>query len=231
MSRLGGAREAQFSRFHGNPDQFRAHVDALPAWPRDQDDPPDWVRPTAEVTGREPVEMDDHNAYSRKLLNPDVPPPLQSIPTEGIRSTQHQINLQAVRHYVDKPNELWDQDGWLGTNHPVIIEHPVHGHVVADGNSRFAAALIRGDTDIQAHVLPAARNPAHVEAVRQHGEDRSAATRAHGLRMDAVRQSFGTPAIGPKANPEAGAAFRRSYQTMKDEHQRLDRVLDDKLMR
>lgn len=220
------------SRFVGNPDQFRAHVAGLPAWDQQLDDDPNWVRPTEEVTGRPPVEYDAHNAYSRKLLDSENPPPLRPVPVDQIRQTQHQINLQAVRHYVDHPSgQLFDADGWLGTEHPVIIEHPVHGHVIADGNSRFTAALIRGNREIQAHVLPKAQKPEHVAAVVEYQRRRDASSAQHGERLDRIKERFGTPFIGPKAHPEAQASFQTSARVMLDEHAEHDRWLQTQLRR
>lgn len=216
--------------FVGNPDQFRAHVAALPKL-EDHDDPdevPGWVRPTHEITGRQTVEYD---AILQHAARGDVQAaPLQRVPVARIRQTQGQINLAAVRHYVDKPHELYDPDGWLGTEHPVVVQHPQHGPVIADGNSRFSAALIRGDTEIKAHVVHGVSKPAHVAALQEHSQQRAAATAEHGERLRALREQHGSVA-GFGAPPDARAGVQESMRIMEAKHKELDAELQRRLSR
>lgn len=211
-----------------NARQFEEHVSKLPEWDAKQDDDPNWVRPMHELTGRAPVENDAVMEHAKRQAQGA---PLKRVPVADVKRTQTTVNLQAVQHYVKKPHELYDQDGWLGTDHPVVVNHPEHGMVVADGNSRFTAAQLRGDTFLKAHVVQGATKPEHIQALKEHSEAHSRATEMHGLRMDAIRHAHGPVIMGPNAHPDARAAFRRSVDVMDAEHGRLDRMLQAKLQR
>lgn len=214
------------SRRFLNADQFKAHVDALPAWDRSKEDDPNWIRPTEEVTGRAPIENDALLEHTKRT-RPTTPP--VPVPVSDIRQTQHQINLSAVRHYVDHPHELYDQDGWLGTDHPVVIMHPDHGPVIADGNSRFGAALLRGDKTLSAHVLRAPSDPEDRAAIEQHQRELDTAGEAHSARVEALAQKYGRPTLGPHAHPRAVEAHRASYAQYEVERRAADARLHAKL--
>lgn len=145
--------------FVGNPEQFKAHLATLRPldYHDDPDDHPGWVVHPRDVVGREPVQWDKGFHETMGKYGDARSAPVRKVPVDQIRQTQTTINLSAVKHYVEHgptTRDKYDPDGWYGTDHPVIVEHPEHGHVIVDGNSRFSAAAIRGDRELQAHVIP-----------------------------------------------------------------------------
>lgn len=210
-------------------DQFKEHVASLPPWDQTKDDDPNWVRPLEEFTGKPPVQNDAIMEHAKKQVRDGAP--LMRVPVRDVQRTQTTLNLDAVYHYVDKPHELYDQDGWLGTDHPVVVRHPEHGFVVADGNSRFTAAQLRGEPFLKAHVVQGVTKPHHIQALKEYEEAHVRTVEAHGQRMDAIRHAYGPVMLGPKAHPEAKAAFQRSAKTMQDALAVHEHTLQAKLAR
>lgn len=146
-----------------NAAQFKEHVAKLPP-PEDYEEDPNWIRPVGEAGLGHAHHGDNswlYNAsrHASTFVDTEEGSVLHRIPTHAIDSGQETLQLEALHHYVDKgptTSDLYDRDGWYGTSHPVLTPHPTQKNrmVIMDGTHRVAAARLRGESHVMAHVVP-----------------------------------------------------------------------------
>lgn len=131
--------EAAGPAYGRDADALRAHVAALPEWRPDLDDDPAWVRPMGEFAVIDPLR---HSP----LLAAEVTVTEESAVIDaGARIYTRQLfaRLDAIAHYLDARDELFDPDGLYGTDHPVVLPWQ-DGYVALDGNHRLIADRLMG---------------------------------------------------------------------------------------
>lgn len=123
-------------------DTLRTRVTGLPEWQGDEKDE-DWIIPLQEFEGLiayiDPY-ADTWNHWrsleateTMVTITPDTP----------VYTGQDSLRLDTLVHYLDHRDELWDPDGWFGTDHPVVVPWE-NGYRVFDGNHRTTADRITG---------------------------------------------------------------------------------------
>lgn len=121
------------ARYAASPQALADHVAGLPPWQSDLDDDPLWVRPMAELGLLRPAPL-TRSADGLQITEEVV----RVEPGTPLHSRQPLIRLDALLHYVQHPEVLFDPEGWLGTDLPVLLPG-TGGFLVLDGNHRCAA--------------------------------------------------------------------------------------------
>lgn len=69
-------------------------------------------------------------------------------------SCQGVVRRGIVQHYIDHPNEKFlDEQAPNGIYSPLAVDLVNGRRIMSDGNHRFVAALLRGDSEFRAYVL------------------------------------------------------------------------------
>lgn len=120
---------------------LKTYSASLPTWDEDDDEDPNWIVPMYEFEGIITA-LDPWGEYAADdvwpteatvIITPDTP----------IYSAQDSLRLDALVHYLDDRDTLFDRDAWFGTDHPVVLPYE-DGYQVLDGNHRTTADRITG---------------------------------------------------------------------------------------
>lgn len=122
-----------------NPDLIRPHVESLPPWADEWNDP-NWVLEASEFGWINPCATIEEFDLLMVQGGPIVVEKLPLIlidPTWVLYTCQNLIRLDALDHYLHY-DDLFDQGGMWGNDYPVISDWK-DGYVVFDGNHRLTA--------------------------------------------------------------------------------------------
>lgn len=80
---------------------------------------------------------------------------LETVPMSSVHASCQGVVLRKfVRHYIDHPDQkIVEKHPPCGEYSPLIVELVSGRRIISDGNHRYVAAMLRGDTEFQAFVL------------------------------------------------------------------------------
>lgn len=123
--------------------ELRTRVSGLPEWNPESDEDPNWIRPLSELGVVTPVPSADVPFWGHIEVDPDDADTVTITPDTPLYSAQDALRLDTLAHYLDDRDNLWDPDGWYGTDHPVVTPWE-DGYLVLDGNHRTHADRMMG---------------------------------------------------------------------------------------
>jgi hypothetical protein len=127
------------------PHAIREAVATLPVWDPKIDEDPNWLYSITYYGMEQLARGEIHKELVRRIgwgLENNQHHDVTLDPKQIKYVNQPHIRLDALKHYLDS-SELFDKDGWYGTEIPVVT-HWKKGYAVFDGTHRVIANQLMG---------------------------------------------------------------------------------------